>query len=48
LVEESLGIFSKLGRIIACLLCIDVSGSSADFERKLDKLNTVEPMNLSI
>lgn len=45
--EEFLGVFSKIGRILACLLCIDVSGSAADFERKLDKLNSVEPVNLT-
>ena len=26
IIEEFLGIFSKIGRIIACLLCIDLSG----------------------
>ena len=48
ILEEFLGLFSKIGRIIACLLCIDISGQSADFERKLDKLNSVEPVNLTV
>jgi urea transporter len=46
ILEETIGLLSIIGRVFACLLCIDLSGKKHDFERKLDKFNKVEPVNV--